>query len=123
MRRLYSLKWGHHLQPIRGIHLQRGIISSFGFLGLLSVFPESFTGRVILYGYRRSSPYLLHPASDRSRARARPSTALDPIAADMTCCSGSVFDRVHIQPRKHVLDPADRTAPTGLHELDITDLP
>ena len=34
-----------------------------------------------------------------------------------------LWSRVQIQPRKHALDHADRTAPTRQHESDHTDLP
>ena len=38
----------------------------------------------------------------------------------MRCCAGSLYV-VQIQPRKHVPDHADYTAPTRQHELNHTD--
>ena len=34
---------------------------------------------------------------------------------------GKICTAVQIQPREHVLDPADYTTPTKQHELDSTD--
>ena len=48
---------------------------------------------------------------------------VDPVAAVMICCAGSVTVEYGIQLRKHVPDHADLTACTGRHELDRTDIP